>query len=59
MSDADREWNLLDSDETSVKIWAPTATDPDNPEQENGASLSRPWRQAGDFGRPSRQRASV
>jgi hypothetical protein len=56
MSDADREWSLLDYDETSVKIWGPTA---DNPEQENGARLSRPFRQAGEFWRLSRQRAGV
>ena len=31
MSDADREWSLLDYDETSVKIWGPTATDPTTP----------------------------
>ena len=55
MSDADREWSLLDYDETSVKIWGSTA---DNPEQENGARLSRPFRQAGEFGRLSRQRAA-
>jgi hypothetical protein len=67
MSDADREWTiehageqlydiviLLDYDETSVKIWRPTATDP-----KNGARLSRPARQASEFGRLSRQRAGV
>jgi hypothetical protein len=72
MSDADREWTiehageqlyeiviLLDHDETSVKIWRPTATDPTTVEQENGARLSRPRRQASEFGRPSRQRAGV
>jgi hypothetical protein len=55
MSDADREWTiehageqlydiviLLDYDETSVKIWRPTATDPTTVEHENGARLSRP-----------------
>ena len=72
MFDADREWTiehageqlydiviLLDYDEPSVKIWRPTATDPTAVEQENGARLSRPWRQAREFGRPSRQRAGV
>ena len=72
MSDADREWtiehageqlydiiSLLDYDETSVKIWGPTATDPTTVEQENGARLSRPSRQASEFGRLSRQRAGV
>src|ERR1700736_5517902 len=35
MSDADREWtSLLDYDETSVKMWGPTATDPTTVEQE-------------------------
>ena len=46
MSDADREWtiehagqqlsdiiSLLNYDETSVKIWGPTATDPTTVEQ--------------------------
>ncbi|MFZ0228786.1 MAG: hypothetical protein WA622_24575 [Mycobacterium sp.] len=55
MSDADQEWTiehageqlydiviLLDYDETRVKIWRPTATDPTTVEQENGARLSRP-----------------
>jgi hypothetical protein len=72
MSDADQEWTiehageqlydiviLLDYDETRVKIWGPTATDPTTVEQENGAGLSRPARQASEFGRPSRQRAGV
>jgi hypothetical protein len=72
MSDADREWTiehageqlydiicLLDYDETSVKIWGPTATDPTTVEQENGARPSRPARQASEFGRLSRQRAGV
>jgi hypothetical protein len=31
MSDADREWSLLDYNETSVQIWGPTATDPITP----------------------------
>ena len=31
MSDADRDRSLLDYDETSVKIWEPTATDPITP----------------------------
>lgn len=31
MSDADREWSLLDYDDTSVQIWGPTATDPITP----------------------------
>jgi hypothetical protein len=51
MSDADREWTiehageqlydiviLLDYDETSVKIWRPTATDPTN-------RRTREWRE--------------
>jgi hypothetical protein len=72
MSAADREWtiehageqlydiiNLLDGDETSVKLWGPTATDPTTVEHENGARLSRPWRQASEFGRLARQRAGV
>ena len=72
MSDADQEWTiehageqlydiiiLLDYDETSVKIWGPSATGPATVEQENDARLSRPWRQASEFGRPSRQRAGV
>ena len=72
MFDADREWTmehageqlydiviLLDYDEASVKIGGPTATDPTTVDQENGARLSRPWRQASEFGRPSRQRAGV
>jgi hypothetical protein len=72
MSDADREWTiehageqlydiviLLDYDETGVEIWRPTATDPATVEQKNSARLSRPWRQASEFGRPSRQRAGV
>ena len=49
MSDADREWtiehageqlydiiSLLDYDDTRVKIWGPTATDPTTVEQEIG-----------------------
>jgi hypothetical protein len=72
MSDADREWtiehageqlydiiSLLDYDETSVKRWGPTATDPTTVEQENGARLSRPARQVREFGRLSRQGAGV
>jgi hypothetical protein len=72
MSHADREWtiehageqlydimSLLDYDETSVKIWGPTATDRTTVEQENGARLSRPARQASEFGRLSRQRVGV
>ena len=72
MSDADREWtiehageqlydiiSLLGDDETSVKIWGPAETDPTTVEQENGARLSRPWRQASEFGRLSCQRAVV
>ena len=70
MSDADREWtiehaglydiiSLLDYDETSVKIWGPTATDPTTVEQKDGARLSRPWRPASEFGLLSRQRAGV
>jgi hypothetical protein len=58
MSDADREWSLLDYDETSVKIWGPTATD--------RQPRTREWREAcetleagGRFGRLSRQRAGV
>ena len=72
MSDADQEWtikhageqlydiiSLLDDDDTSVKLWGPTATEPTTVEQENGARLSRPSRQASEFGRLSRQRAGV
>jgi len=51
--------SLLDYDETSVKIWGPTTTEPTTVEQENGARLSRLWRQASEFGRRSRQRAGV
>jgi len=36
MSDADREWSLLDYDETSVKIWGSTADKP----------RTREWREA-------------
>jgi hypothetical protein len=72
MSDADREWtiehaaeqvydiiSLLDYDEATVKICGPTAADPTTVEQDNGARLSRPWRQASEFGPLSRQRAGV
>jgi hypothetical protein len=31
MSDADREWSLLDYDDTSIQIWGTTATDPITP----------------------------
>ena len=58
MSDADREWGLLDYDETSVKIWGPTATDP-QPEQENGARLPDPaGRRANSGGSHASGRAS-
>lgn len=70
MSAADREWtvehageeqlydiiSLLDYDETSVKIWGPTATDPTTANKKTGARLSRPRRQASEFGRRSRRR---
>jgi hypothetical protein len=72
MSDADREWTIehageqpydiissLDYDETKIKIWGPTAIDPTTVVRENGAIPSRPWRQASEFGRLSRQRAGV
>jgi len=70
MSDADREWTiehageqlydiviLLDYDEPSFKIWRPTATDPTTVEQEKWRETFKPWRQASEFGRLSRQRA--
>ena len=72
MPDADREWtiehageqlhdiiSLLDYNETSVKIWGPTATDPTIVEQETSARLSRPLRQASEFRWLSRQGAGV
>ncbi|MGC2653680.1 MAG: hypothetical protein WA317_08805 [Mycobacterium sp.] len=70
MPDTDREWtielagdqlydiiSLLYYEETTVKIWGPTATDPTTVEQENGARLL--GRQASELGRLSRQRAGV
>jgi hypothetical protein len=61
MSDADQEWTiehageqlydiiiLLDYDETSVKIWRPTATDPTTVQQ----------RMARDFRDPGGRRAN-